>query len=168
MMASLISLGWILLSIAGGPTRQTPSDARSNQFEEPKGTSWRVFAVDTYEKGPISIIEVQEVRQQNPPSRWAVLAKNRSSALVMSYSLGAAIVTVDGNVKAIQTLPSIKNLKPDKVARQEIGVILTVLAPTDRVVFFVNEVSGQPEPWKAAKADVSSLIKEAAKRLPVP
>lgn len=146
-----------------------PSDARMNQFEEAKGTSWRVFAVDAYVGGPLAITEVQEIRQQNPPSTWAVLFRNRSLAPLISLTMAAAIMSGDGTLKGIQPLPAIKNLGPGNMRRQEMRVQVTVLAPTDRVVFFVNEVSGEmTPPWKAQRSDIVALITAAAKRLPVP
>ena len=49
-----------------------PGDARMNQFEDPKGASWRCFAVDSLPEAPVRIIQVGEVRQFNPPSSWSV------------------------------------------------------------------------------------------------
>jgi hypothetical protein len=149
-------------------TNPTPSDARMNQFEDPKGASWRVFAIDTYPEGPLDIVQVEEVRQQNPPSTWGVYARNHSLMPVDSFRMAAAIVSGDGKVKATQPLPAIKNLKPGQVSRQEIRVIATVLMPTDRVVFFVNELASETATWKAAKELISMQVKEAAKRFPVP
>ena len=149
-------------------TNPTPSDARMNQFEDPKGASWRVFGLDSFADGPLAIAEVQEVRQQNPPSTWGVYVYNRSLRPVESYRIAAAIVSGDGNVKAIQSLPAIKNLGPAKVSRQEMRVIVTVLMPTDRVVFFVSEVVGEAVTWKAEKLEISAQVRQAAKRFPVP
>lgn len=173
MAATALSMIAIVLSLASQTstnqtlTNPTPSDARSNQFEEPKGASWKVFALDSYPDGPLTIIEVEEVRQQNPPSTWGVFVRNRSLTPVPSYRLAAAVVGGDGTVKAVQPLPAIKNLKPGKVSRQEMRVQVAALVPSDRVVFFVNEVEGFAGPWKAAGADVSTLITAAAKKLPV-
>ena len=75
-------------------TNMTPSDARANQFEDPRGTSWRVFAVDSDPHGALAITEVQEVKQHNPPSTWGVIVQNRSLAPVASYTLAAAVVLV--------------------------------------------------------------------------
>lgn len=149
-------------------TNQTPSDARSNQFEDPKGTSWKTFAVDSYPAGPLAVVEVAEVRQQNPPSTWAVFVRNDSLLPVTSYRMAAAVVDVNGKVKAVQPMPAIKNLKPTKVARQEVRIIATVLMPTDRVVFFVNEVTAEEQSWKAVQTEVAELITAAALKLPVP
>ena len=162
-----------LLAVDQTATNQTlvdprPSDARMNQFEDPKGTSWKVFAVESYADGPLAITEVQEVRQQNPPSSWVVFARNRSLMPVASYKLAAAIVSGDGNVKAIQQLPAIRNLPPGRVSRQEMRVVVAVLMPTDRVVFFVSDVSSEIGSWKSSSLDVTALIKSAAKQLPVP
>jgi hypothetical protein len=87
---------------------------------------------------------------------------------VASYKLAAAIVSGDGNVKAIQQLPAIRNLPPGKVSRQEMRVVVAVLMPTDRVVFFVSDVSSEIGSWKSSSLDVTALIKSAAKQLPVP
>jgi hypothetical protein len=168
----------LVLSVARPAASQTstnqtlvdprPSDARMNQFEEPKGSSWRVFAVESFADGPLDITEVQEVRQQNPPSSWAVFARNRSMMPVSSYKLAAAVVTGDGNVKAFQTLPPIKNLQPGRIARQSLRVMVAVLAPTDRVVFFVSEALSELGSWKTTDSEMTAVIRDAAKRLPVP
>ena len=149
-------------------TNPTPSDARMNQFEESKGASWRVFAIDAYPEGPLDIVQVEEVRQQNPPSTWGVHVRNRALMPVVSYLIASAIVTGDGKVKATQPLPPIKNLKPGQVSRQEVRIIATVLMPTDRVVFFVNELANDAATWKAAKELVTTQVREAARRFPVP
>ncbi|MCC7126371.1 MAG: hypothetical protein IT178_16095 [Acidobacteria bacterium] len=158
----------VLVSIPTLAAAQTPSDARGNQFVDPKGTSWQVFAVDSHPAGPLGITQVEEVRQHNPPSLWGVYVQNRASAPVASFVVAAAIVTGDGAVKAMQPLPAIKNLKPGQVVRRQMRVTATVLGETDRVAFFVREVTGDAEPWRADDADVRTLIKLAAARLPVP
>jgi hypothetical protein len=178
MPLTLLTLTAIVLSLLTHAADQTatnqtlvdprPSDARMNQFEDVKGTSWKVFAVESCADCPLAITEVQEIRQHNPPSSWAVFVRNRSLMPVASYTIAAAVVTGEGNVKAIQPLPAIRNLQPAKVSRQEMRVRLAVLAPTDRVVFFVNEVSSETAQWKAANADISTMIRLAAARLPVP
>ncbi len=145
-----------------------PSDARMNQFEEVKGSSWKVFAVESFADGPLAITEVQEVRQHNPPSSWAVLTRNRSLMPVTSYTLGAAIVSGDGSVKAIQPLPPIRSLQPDGISRQEMRVRVAVLMPNDRVVFFVNAALSEMGTWKATDTEIAALVKAAARRLPIP
>ena len=149
-------------------TNPTPSDARMNQFEDAKGTSWRVFAVDSYSDGPAAIVQVEEVRQQNPPSVWGVYVQSRALMPVASVTLAAAVVDVNGTVKAVQTLPAIKNLNPSQLQRRQTRITVTTIAPTDRVVFFVKEVSGETGAWKAVDAEVAALIREGARRLPVP
>jgi len=54
------------------------------------------------------------------------------------------------------------------VHRKEIPIRVTVIAPTDRVVFFLKEVKSETGDWKAVEADVAELIKTVALRLPVP
>ena len=146
----------------------TPGDARMNQFEDPKGANWRLFAIDANPDGPIAITAVEEVRQQNPPSTWAVYAGNRELLPVNSFTLAVAVVDVNGKVKATQMLPAIKNLKPQQVSRKEIPIRVTIVAPTDRIVFYVREVSSETGDWKAVDSEVAGLIKLAAARLPVP
>ena len=145
-----------------------PSDARMMQFDWPEGATWRVFGVDAYPEGPVKIARVAEVRQQNPPSTWSVHVTNRALMPVNSLTLAAAVVDVTGKVKATQPLAAIKNLKPQQVIRKEIPVRVTVIAPTDRIVFFVKEIKSETGDWKAVDADVAALIRAAALRLPVP
>lgn len=166
-MPSAILAAWWLI-VAGQLTSQTPADSINKEFLELQGTSWRVFAVDSYPAGPVAITQVQEIRQHTPPSTWGVFARNRSLAIVPSFRLAAAIVAGDGVVKAIQQLPPVKNFKLDQNVRQELRLTVTTLLPTDRVVFFVDEVSRDEDPWKAKRTDVDTLIKSAARRLPIP
>lgn len=145
-----------------------PGDARMNQFEDPKGASWRCFAVDSLPEAPVRIMQVGEVRQHNPPSTWSVFVQNHAFLPVNSVTVAAAVVDVNGNVKAMQPLPAIKNLKPGQLQRRETRIRVTVIAPTDRVVFYVRELMGESGEWKASDSDVAGLIKTAAQRLPVP
>lgn len=145
-----------------------PGDARMNQFDDPKGASWRVFAVDSLPEAPAVISGVGEVRQHNPPSSWSVEVRNHSLLPVNTLTVAAAVVDINGNVKAIQALPAIKNLKPEQVQRRETRIRVTVIAPTDRVVFYLRELMSESGDWKASESDVGMLIRAAAARLPVP
>lgn len=145
-----------------------PGDARMNQFEDPKGASWRCFAIDSLPEAPVRIVQVGEVRQHNPPSTWSVFVQNHALLPVSSVTLAAAVVDVNGNVKAIQPLPAIRNLKPGQLQRRETRIRVTVIAPTDRVVFYVRELMGESGEWKVSESDVAALIRTAAQRLPVP
>ena len=145
-----------------------PSDARMMQFEWPEGATWRVFGVDAYPDGPVKIARVGEVRQHNPPSTWSVHVTNRALMPVNSLTLAAAVVDVTGKVKARQPLVAIKNLTPQQVIRKEIPIRVTVMAPTDRVVFYLKELKSETGDWKAVDAEVAELIKAAALKLPVP
>ena len=145
-----------------------PGDARMNQFEEPKGASWRVFAVDSLPDAPVVIAQVGEVKQHNPPSTWSVSIQNQALLPANSVTVAAAVVDVNGNVKAIQALPAIKDLKPAQLQRREMRVRVTVIAPTDRVVFYLRELISESGNFKASESDVVSLIRDAALRLPVP
>jgi hypothetical protein len=145
-----------------------PGDARMNQFEDAKGASWRCFAVDSLPKAPVKIVQVGEVRQHNPPSAWSVFVHNSALLPVNSLTVAAAVVDVNGNVKAIQPLPALKNLKPGQVQRRETRIRVTTIAPTDRVVFYLRELMSESGDWKASESDVVELIRDAAQRLPVP
>ena len=147
-----------------------PGDARMTQFDfdEVKGASWRVFAVDSLPGGPIAVVQVNEVRQHNPPSTWAVHVTNRELQTVASFTIIAAIVDAAGEIKAIQALPAIRNLKPGQVQRRETRIRVTVIAPTDRVVFYVREVISETGNLRASEIDVAAMIKSAASKLPLP
>jgi hypothetical protein len=145
-----------------------PGDARMNQFEEPKGASWRCFAVDSLPEAPVRIVQVGEVRQHNPPSSWSVSVQNHGLLPVNSVTLVAAVVDTHGNVKAIQPLPAIKNLKPAQLQRRETRIRVTVIAPTDRVVFYLRELVSEAGDWKASESTVGELIRTIAQQLPVP
>jgi hypothetical protein len=178
MTMSAIVLAILMLALAQSqaPTRivdptnpnPMPSDARMMQFEWPEGATWRVFGVDAYPDGPVKIVKVAEVRQQNPPSTWSVHVTNRALMPVNSLTLAAAVVDVNGKVKATQPLAAIKNLQPQQVIRKEIPVRVTVIAPTDRIVFFVREIKSETGDWKAVDAEVAELIRAAALKMPVP
>ncbi len=146
-------------------------DARTSQFDfEVPGTSWRVFSINSNPDpdGPLVITQVEEVRQQNPPSAWAVFVGNRESLPVASLTIAAAVVDVLGNIKATQVLPAIKNLKPQQVQRRELKVRVTVLAPTDRVVFYVRDFKSEIGDWAADAEFVVNRVKDVSARLPVP
>ena len=150
-------------------TAPNPGDARMNQFDEPKGSNWRVFAVNSYPDRALVITQVEEVRQQNPPSTWGVYVGNTElTTPVASLTLAAAVVDVNGKVKAIQNLPAIKNLKPQQVVRKEIPIRVTIVAPTDRVVFYVRDVKSETGDWKSDDKEVAELIRKAAAKMPVP
>jgi hypothetical protein len=131
------------------------------------GTSdWKVFAIDTWDRGPIGLVNVEEVRQQNPPSLWAVTVKNRGTA-VTTFRMAAAVVTGDHKVKGIQQMQVIKNLEPGKEFRQQIKIFPTIMNPTDRVVFHLSEVTTGSELFKADKDTVDRMIAAVAARHPV-
>jgi hypothetical protein len=145
-----------------------PGDPRSNQFDDLKGANWRVFAVNSAPDRAVVITQVEEVRQQNPPSTWGVYVGNADIAPVVSLTVAAAVVDVNGKVKATQNLQAIKNLKPQQVVRKEIPIRVTVLMPTDRVVFYVREVKSESTDWKSVDAEIAGLIKQVAAKFPVP
>jgi hypothetical protein len=149
-------------------TSPNPGDPRMNQFDDLKGANWRVFAVNSAPDRAVVITQVEEIRQQNPPSTWGVYVGNADVVPVASLTVAAAIVDVNGKVKATQNLQSIKNLKPQQVVRKEIPIRVTVLMPTDRVVFYVREVKSESSDWKSTDAQIADLIKQVAAKFPVP
>ena len=149
-------------------TNPNPGDMRMQQFEDLKGANWRVFAVNSAPDRAVVITQVEEVRQQNPPSTWGVYVGNADVQPVVSLTVAAAIVDVNGKVKATQNLQAIKNLKPQQVVRKEIPIRVTVLMPTDRVVFYVRDVKSESGDWKSADAEIAELIKQVAAKFPVP
>jgi hypothetical protein len=151
-------------SLLASPAAAQLSREPVGQFAELKGSSWRVFAVDTYPTGPITVDRVEEVKQQHGPSTWVVLVRNRSDQPIASYTMAAALVSSDGTTNAVQTLPEVKNLKPNQARRQEVRMRIGVLSVTDRVAFFAQQVGD----WKAEEGQARELIKIIAQRLPVP
>lgn len=127
----------------------------------------KVFAVDSHKNGPIEVVQVEEVPQQNPPSLWGVTVKNRDSVSVDSFRLAAAVVTGDHKIKGTQLLPVIKNLKVGGTSRQQIKIFPTILNPTDRVVFYLAEATIAGAGWKADKNEVAALIIKTAAQYPV-
>ena len=167
MAATTLPLIALLLSLGVQVTKMTPDSPRFMN-EDPLGATWKVFAVDSYESGPVGVVEVEEVRQQNPPSHWAVSVRNRGLMPVVNFRMAAAVVTRDGKIKGTQLLQVVKNLRPGQVSRQQIKIFPTILNPTDRVVFYVSELATDVAPWKAEKDAVTALIKSMAARYPVP
>jgi hypothetical protein len=175
-LGTLGTFGNVLAQVSQPPIRilnptnpnPNPGDARMHQFEDAKGASWRVFAVDSLPEAPVAIAQVGEVKQHNPPSTWSVHVVNHALLPATSVTVAAAVVDVNGNIKAIQPLPAIKDLKPSQVQRRETRIRVTVIAPTDRVVFYLRELMSEAGDWKASESDVAVLIRTAAQRLPVP
>jgi hypothetical protein len=127
-----------------------------------------VFAVDSLPDGPIAVVQVNEVRQHNPPSTWSVHVTNRELQTVASFTIIAAVVDSSGEIKAIQALPAIRNLKPGQVQRRETRIRVTVIAPTDRVVFYVRDVISETGNLRASEIDVAAMIRSTAAKLPLP
>ena len=76
-------------------------------------------------------------------------------------------MTGDHKIKGTQLLPVVKNLKRGNVSRQQIKIFPTILNPTDRVVFYLSELTAGGVEWKADRAGVTSLITTIAARYPV-
>lgn len=158
--------GWLLLTpfLASAQV----DDRLLNLAANVDGASWRVFGVDADPTRPVTIAAVQEVKQQRPPSNYAVLATNRSDVLVDAYVVAALVVSSAGDVKAIQELPAIRNLKPGQTRRQETPVRAAVLSVTDRVAFMLYKVTSRGHTWTVPDADMRAAVKKVALALPVP
>lgn len=164
--ACLSLFGWFLLTpyLASAQV----DDRLLNLAANVNGASWRVFGVDADPTRPVTIAAVQEVKQQRPPSNYAVLATNRSDVPVDAYVVAALVVSSAGDVKAIQELPAIKNLKPGQTRRQETPVRAAVLSVTDRVAFVLYKVTSRGQTWTVSDADMRAAVKKVALALPVP
>lgn len=133
-----------------------------------KGASWRVFGVEVDPSRPVGIAAVEEVRQRNPPSHYAVSATNRSGAQIDAYVVAAAIVTADGSVRAIQELPTVKNLKPGQTRRQQTPIRIAILSESERVAFVPLRIVIGGETWTVGDADLRAAVKQTARALPIP
>jgi hypothetical protein len=71
MHALTVSVLAMLLSLTGQVQKMEPDSPKfmNGEFGDWSG---KVFAVDSYDMGPIGIVEVEEVKQQKPRSRWGV------------------------------------------------------------------------------------------------
>lgn len=156
VLITMIALGSQVQS--GTPDRPKFMDG------DPRGT--KVFAIDSHKNGPIEVAQVEEVMQQNPPSNWAVTVQNRDAVSIDSFRMAAAVVTGDHKIKGTQLLPVIKNLKAGGTSRQQIKIFPTILNPTDRVVFYLAEVTIAGAGWKVDKNEVNALISKTAAQYP--
>lgn len=171
MLLLFIQAGQAPIRILNPTGVPTTGDARTSQFDfQVPGSSWRVFSVNSSADPdvPLAITQVEEVKQQNPPSSWAVFVGNRELLPVASLTIAAAVVDVNGMIKATQIMPPIKNLKPQQVQRRETKIRVTVLAPTDRVVFYIKEFKAETGDWAANQEFVATRIRDVAAKLPVP
>ena len=159
-----LALVFTMLSL--GQVQKMEPDSPKFMNGEVSDASGKVFAVDSYEKGPIGVVGVEEVKQQNPPSLWAVVVQNRGTSAV-TYRMTAAVVTGDNKIKGSQVMQAVKNLEPGKVSRQQVKIFPTILNPSDRVVFYLSESTTGGESWKVDKEVVTSLVTSVAARHPV-
>jgi hypothetical protein len=143
-------------------------DPSLRALSEPQRVSKRVFAVETYPSGPVQIEAVEEVPQQLPPSHFAVRARSRSPFPIAEYRLAALVVGADGTVKAIQTFPRVKNLKPGQGRRQQEQIRVAVMGVTDRVAFVLYDFTTEAETWAVANQALRDAVRQVALQLPVP
>lgn len=101
-----------LASAAVAATAFAQVDDRLSRQGLERNAARRVFAVDSRPDSPVELYQVEEVRQQLPPHRYAVRARNRSAGAIASVTIAAVVVASDGTAKAFQRLPVVKNLKP--------------------------------------------------------
>lgn len=129
----------------------------------------RAFALDLQPEAPIAVASVEELRQPNPPHRYAATLLNRSSAPVASLTAAACVVQSDGTVKGIDRLPTVKNLKPGQSRRLETAIRSTIVSVSDRVVFvLVAADDGQGGRWVLSDEEVARRMKEALAARPRP
>lgn len=135
-----------------------------------EGVSPRVFAIDIAPANTISLGGAAEVRQERPPHNYAVLVRNQAAEPASALVVALAVILSDGTVKSLQELPAIKSLKPGQVRRLEARVRGAVLSPTDRVVFVLKTLQreGAIPLWQASDDELRTVIRAAAKRMPVP
>lgn len=159
-----------LLAVVGATTMAHAQidDRRLERATQVRGASWRVFGVEVDPARPLTIDTVEEVRQRQPPSHYAVLAANRSDQTIDAYIVAAVVVTGDGAVKAVQQLPAIKNLKPGQSRRQETPIRVAILSETDRVAFVPYRIVLGSDTWTVPDADLRAAVTQMARRLPVP
>ncbi len=161
---ALIALA--VLSLAASAAAQV--DDRLSREGLERNAARRVFAVDIRRDSPVDLYQVEEVRQQLPPHRYAVRARNRSTDVIASVTIAAVVVASDGTAKAFQPFPVLKNLKPNQARREEAAIRVAVLSVTDRIAFVVTGVTGaNGQSWTASDEELRARVKEAAQFVPV-
>jgi hypothetical protein len=173
MLSLIARTQWIagfaaLASVLVAAPATAQIDDRVSRLGLERSAARRVFSVAMRPDSPVELYQVEEVRQQLPPHRYAVRARNRSADPIASYTSAAVVVGSDGTAKAFQPLPPVRNLKPNQARRQEIAIKVAVLNVTDRVAFVVTEVTGgDGQSWKAADEALRARIKEVAYFMPL-
>lgn len=162
-----LALGVVILATTH-PAPAQIIDPSMRALSEPQRVSKRVFAVETYPGGPVEIEAVEEVPQQLPPSHFAVRARSRFPFPIAEYRLAAIVVGADGTVKAIQTFPRVKNLKPGQGRRQQEQIRVAVMGVTDRVAFALYDVTTEAEAWVVPNQALRDAVRQVAIKLPVP
>lgn len=161
-----LAIGGAVLATTMPASAQIDPSLRA--LSEPQRVSARVFAVETYPGGPVEIEAVEEVKQMLPPSHFAVRARNRSGFPIKEYRLAALVVAADGTVKAIQTLPRVKNLKPGDARRQQEQIRVAVMGVTDRVAFVLYDVTTDDDTWAVPNQELRETVRQIALKRPVP
>jgi hypothetical protein len=166
--AGVVALAVHIVAILATVPVSAQIDPSLRALSEPQRASRRVFAVETYPGGPIEIEAVEEVKQQLPPSHYAVRARSRAAFPIKEYRLAAMVVGSDGTVKAIQPLPRVKNLKPGDARRQQEQIRVAVMTVTDRLAFALYDVTTDEEAWAVPNQALRDAVKQVALKLPLP
>lgn len=126
-------------------------------------TASRAFALDIQPEAPVVVVMVEELRQPNPPHRYAVTLQNRSQAAVATITAVACVVASDGSVKSVDRLAVVKNLKPGQSRRLETAPRSAVVSISDRVAFVIQSAEdGQGGVWTLTNQELAERIKQAA------
>lgn len=126
-------------------------------------TASRAFALDLQPEAPITVAQVEEIRQPNPPHRFAVTLHNRAATSVATTTAVACVVTSDGSVKSVDKLPVVKNLKPGQSRRIETAPRSSVVSISDRVAFVILSVEdGSGGVWTLSNEELAARIRRTA------
>ena len=158
---------WVLMVSAPAwaqlqPQEQLPKDDIFRRVKPEEMTS-QAITLDVHPEWPIEVIGTLEQRQINLGRPiYAVLARNRSSDAVRSYTLAAVVVGRDGTTKAVQRLTTVKNVKAGQEHRQDAEIRAAVPSISDRIIFLVAEVEAAAgERWVLDDEALRKLVKAA-------
>ena len=137
---------------------QIPLVRPFTELEELETVEGRAFALKSDESAPLQIVKIEEIRSPDGRARFAYYVKNRSPLDVKNWTVVAAIVGTDGQVKATQPTKD-SNLKPFQVRRKEITFRMAVPSISDSVGFAISEIQRPDgEPWKMSDAELETSL----------
>jgi hypothetical protein len=136
------------------------------ELEELETVEGRAFALKSDDSAPVQIVKIEELRSPDGRARYAYYVRNRSSEDVKGWTVVAAIVGTNGEVKANQPTKD-SNLKPGQIRRREIVFRMAVPSISDAVAFAVAEIQ-QPDgrPWRIDELALETIMGEAARSRP--